>query len=65
MNGLWEFLAYFLLTCAVVALACSLVRGADRKRVIHEATHFFLMMVIGILVFSAVVHALDVFILRR
>jgi hypothetical protein len=65
MSGLVEFVVYFLIICAAVAVACSLIRERDWSRICNESTHFFLMLVIGILGFSATVYVLEWIFIRR
>jgi hypothetical protein len=59
VNGLAGFLGYFAFICAAVALACSLIRERDWRRIARETWHFFAMMVVGILVFSVIVYLLE------
>ena len=65
MSALVEFVLYFLLICAAVALVCSLIQERSWRRVYDEATHFFLMLVIGILGFSAMVYLVEWVFIRK
>ena len=59
MSGAVEFALYFLAICAVVALVCSLVRAPSWHHAWRESTHFFVLITLGVLVFSVVVHVLQ------
>jgi hypothetical protein len=59
MSAFVEFFAYFLIACVAVAAACSCIRARPLEAMFKEAVHFFFLMVVGIVSFSAVVHVLE------
>ena len=59
MNNWEATLGFFVFVCAIVALACSLIRDPDWRRALREAFHFFLMMLVGIAAFSMIVYLLQ------
>ncbi len=59
MSDLVLWLVFFVLLCLVVAVVCAAIRERDARVIVREATHFFVMMLIGILIFSAIVYVLE------
>ena len=54
-----EFILYFLLVSAAISLATTAIRMREPGKIVREATRFLVTVVIGIILFSAVVFLLE------
>ncbi len=59
MSQLANFIVYFLVVCAVTALVNSMIQEEKPGIILRNALHFFLLIVVGILVFSVIVYFLE------
>jgi hypothetical protein len=58
------YVLYFLLVSFVVALVTSAIRMRNPRKISHEANRFFLTIVVGIFLFSALVWLLEWLLIR-
>jgi hypothetical protein len=59
MIPLGEFLAYFLAASAVTAVANAFAGGGPPGRIARDSLRLFLMIVVGIALFSALIFLLE------
>ena len=59
MQPLPTYLVYFLLACFVVAIATSMIRIRNPKKITAEASRFFLTVVFCLLLFGALITVLE------
>jgi hypothetical protein len=59
MQPLPTYLYYFLLACFVVALTTSMIRTRDPRKIIAEASRFFISVVVCLLLFGTLVAVLE------
>jgi hypothetical protein len=60
-----EFAAYFVVASAVTAAVNSIAYGGQPRKIAWESLRFFLMIVLGILVFSVLVYCLELIFLPK
>ncbi len=56
-----EFIAYYLVACAVAAIVVSTVHERSPEKIVRHSIDFFLKIVGGIFIFSVLVHLLELY----
>jgi len=59
LSPLAEFILYFLIICAVTALVNSMIQEGRPRVILRHGLQFFLLIVVGILVFSVIAYLLE------